>query len=263
MKLAIFSLSALALGLAACGSSDQPAATDQAAVETVNDDMAMEVSSGPFGEAETKMDQQMMAAKGSDAGQSWAKKMITHHQGAIDMSEIVLQQNPKADVAKMAREAIAKNQKDIADIRKLVKDGAPDQASADLYEPAMMNMKQNMMAASGTNVSETFMRKMLAHHNGAVAMSDVALTKGVTGALRSQVQKTREENKMDAQMTEAMLRGEPMHASTKATEAAKKPAATGPDSNAKTSTRAAPSPPKQKTETPPKEKMEGHNMDDM
>lgn len=263
MKLAIFSLSALALGLAACGSSDQPAATDQAAVETVNDDMAMEVRSGPFGEAETKMDQQMMAAKGSDAGQSWAKKMIAHHQGAIDMSEIVLQQNPKADVAKMARDAIAKNQRDIADIRKLVKDGAPDQVSADLYEPAMMDMKQNMMAASGSNVSETFMRKMLAHHNGAVAMSDVALANGVTGAVRSQVQKTRNENMKDAKMTEAMLRGEPMKEPSKKADAANQSSITGLDSNAKSSNRAAAAPAKQKTAMPPAENMEGHDMNDM
>jgi uncharacterized protein (DUF305 family) len=54
------------------------------------------------------------------------------------------------------------------------------------------------------------MRKMVEHHKGAVAMSDVALANGVTGTMREQVRKTRSENDKDAMMVEAMLRGEPM-----------------------------------------------------
>lgn len=157
-----------------------------------------------------RMDEQMMAAVGSDVGQNWLKKMIVHHQGAIDMSRIVLDQNPTADVAKMARETIAKQGKEIEDLQKLVQEGAPDQRSAELYRPAMMDMHQKMMAASGSDVSQTYMRKMLEHHKGAVAMSDVALANGVTGTLRSQIQKTRADQQKEIAMVEAMLRGEPM-----------------------------------------------------
>ena len=192
--------------LAGCGRGDQTrndAATDTNAAATAQ-------TSTPFADAERKMSDAMMAAVGSDAGDSWAKKMIAHHQGAIDMSQAVLDQNPKPDVAQMARDAIGKQQKDIDDIRKLLKNGAPDQKSADLYRPAMMDMQQKMRAATGADASETYMRKMLEHHKGAVAMSDVALKSGVSGALREQVQKTRDDNKKDAEMTEAMLRGESM-----------------------------------------------------
>ena len=48
-----------------------------------------------------------------------------------------------------------------------------------------------MMAASGANISETYLRKMQAHHQGAVAMSDVALANGATGAVRAQIEKTK------------------------------------------------------------------------
>lgn len=263
MKLAAIGLSALTLGLAACGSTDQPAQNDQAAVgqETGAKDanMAMDETSGPFAEAESRMDQRMMAATGSDAGQNWAKKMIGHHQGAIDMSQIILQQNPEAVVAKMAREAIAKNQKDSADIRKLLNDGAADQASADLYRPTMMDMKQKMMAASGSDVSETYMRKMVAHHNGAVAMSDIALKSGVAGPLRTQIQKTRDENKKDAQMTEAMLRGEPMKGMQKSSASAK--SASAPVRREGKPSKGAPAAAKEKTT--PQPGMEGHDMKDM
>lgn len=196
--------------LAACSSGQN--ANNNAGEVTANADMNASASSAanPFADAEKDMNDKMMAAVGSDAGQNWARKMIEHHQGAIDMSRIVLGQNPSADVAKMAQEAIDKQTKDIADIRKLLKEGAPDQKSADLYRPAMMDMQQHMMAAKGADASETYMRKMLEHHKGAVAMSDVAVRNGVSGALRAQIQKTRAENQKDAATVEAMLSGKSM-----------------------------------------------------
>ena len=197
--------------LAACGSQadNQVAANETAMDANMATGNSMQMSE-PFAEAEMRMDEQMMAAVGSDVGQNWLKKMIVHHQGAIDMSRIVLDQNPTADVAKMARETIAKQGKEIEDLQKLVQEGAPDQRSAELYRPAMMDMHQKMMAASGSDVSQTYMRKMLEHHKGAVAMSDVALANGVTGTLRSQIQKTRADQQKEIAMVEAMLRGEPM-----------------------------------------------------
>ncbi len=262
---------ALMIGaLGACGSNE--GANNQAA-EVANtampEDNMMAQMSGPFADAEMRMNEQMMAAVGSDVGQNWAKKMIAHHQGAVDMSRVVLDQNPTADVAKMARETIAKNEKDIASIRKFVKEGNPDQRSAELYRPSMMDMHQKMMAASGSNVSETYMRKMLEHHKGAVTMSDVALANGVSGALRDQVQKTRSENQKDAEVVEAMLRGEPMPDAKKEAGVKPEPAANRQEpastnrssSSARTSTPAAAS----NTATPANQSdpHAGHDMNTM
>lgn len=201
---------ASAFALAACGRSgttnDQVPANEIAPAGAAG----AQATANPFADAERRMSQAMMAAMGADAGDSWARKMIAHHQGAIDMSEAVLQLNPKPDVAQMARMGIRKQQMDIAAIEKLQKQGPPDPKSADLYKPAMMDMQQKMEAAVGTDVSETFMRKMLEHHKGAVAMSDVAVHNGVSGALRQQVEKTRSENQKEAEMVQAMLEGKSM-----------------------------------------------------
>lgn len=195
--------SALALIVGACGSGEQP---NQVAADDIN---AMTAdASNPFADAEMQMNERMMAAVGSDVGDNWARKIIEHHQGAIAMSEIVLRQNPTADVAEMARTTIEKQRKDIEDIRKLLKDGAPNPRAAELYRPGMMDMHQKMMAAKGADVSETYMRKMLEHHRGGVAMSDVALQNGVSGAVHQQVQKTRDDQQKDAGMVEAMLGGQ-------------------------------------------------------
>lgn len=70
-----------------------------------------------------------------------------------------------------------------------------------------MTLRLTGLAARGSSLSETYLRKMLAHHKGAGAMSDVALDHGVSGAMKAQVEKTRAANQKDAAMVEAMLRG--------------------------------------------------------
>lgn len=198
---------ALMFGVAGCGGSES--ANNQASADMTANAVQAEASD-PFADAEQKMNQAMMAAVGPTAGDTWVRMMIAHHQGAIDMSRVALQQNLPADVAKMAQDAIDKQQKEVADLQKLVQQGTPDPKTMDLYHPAMQQMEDAMTNAKGGDIAETFMRKMLAHHQGGVTLSDVALKNGVTGAVRAQVEKTRAGQQNDAEMTEAMIPGKPM-----------------------------------------------------
>ena len=216
---AMLLMSAVA-ALTACGQSQS--ANDQntpGAASDANIASSQADASSLFADTEQKMSQAMMAAVGTDVGDNWAKKMVAHHQGAIDMSRVILQHSPTPDVAQMARDGIKKQQMDIDDIKKLLKNGATDQNSAELYKPAMMDMQQKMQVVTGSDASQVFLRKMLEHHKGAVAMSDVALKNGVSGPLKAQIQKTRDENRKDAAMVEAMLAGKPMHEAMKSSGA--------------------------------------------
>lgn len=197
-------LSALALlaALSACGSADQPA-NDTAPVAEMKMD-------GPFAASETAMDKAMNNAVGIDAADTWVKKMIAHHQGAIDMSKVVLGLEPTADVAKMAQMTIADQGAEIEALKALARNGVANADSAALYQHAMSKMHEEMMAASGTTPSEAYLAKMLAHHRGAVAMSDLALANGATGAVRTQIEETRAEQLKEVDAVEAMQRGEPM-----------------------------------------------------
>ncbi len=199
----------LTLTLAAC---NQPEQADQPAA-TASDHSAMEME-GPFAASEKAMDEAMKAAVGIDAADTWVRKMIAHHDGAIEMSRVVLQQNPTADVARMAQMTIDNQGAENEVLRGLIRQGTPDAASAKLYEASEMEMHSAMMAAGGATASEAYLTKMLAHHKGAVAMSDIALANGATGAVRTQIEETRDEQMAEVAMVEAMLRGEPMPAAT-------------------------------------------------
>ena len=210
---------ALLTSLGSCGSADQPTGDTTPAAE-----MSMD---GPFAQSEVAMDKAMKDAVGVDAADSWVKKMIAHHEGAIDMSRIVLALEPAADVARMAQTTIDNQGAEIETLTALARNGATDPESATLYEAAMKTMHDDMMAASGATPSETYLSKMLAHHRGAVAMSDIALANGAAGPVRAQIEETRSKQLEEVALIEAMLRGEPMRmpAQTSDTASAPTPAA--------------------------------------
>ena len=64
-------------------------------------------AANPFPPAEMKMHQQMMHAVGTDAAETWVRKMIEHHRGAVEMTKILQSKGGE-------REALAKAQKSAA-----------------------------------------------------------------------------------------------------------------------------------------------------
>lgn len=53
-----------------------------------------------------KMDKAMMAAKGATPDVAFARKMLAHHQGAIDMAQIELKHGTDAEAKRMAQKMI-------------------------------------------------------------------------------------------------------------------------------------------------------------
>jgi uncharacterized protein (DUF305 family) len=70
-----------------------------------------------FMTAMERMDKTMMQASDPDAAVSFAKKMIAHHQGAIDMSQTVLKHTKDATIRKMAEKTIKDQGKEIKDLQ--------------------------------------------------------------------------------------------------------------------------------------------------
>ena len=196
---------ALAAALSACGNSEQTA--NNVAAENDMNSMVADPSN-PFAASEMKMHDAMAAAVGTNAADTWVKKMIEHHRGAVEMSQIVLDQGATGHVADMARQTIDKQGKEIQALQKLVASGSPNPASAQLYAPVESQMHDAMMAAKSGDLSDTFIRKMLEHHKGAVALSDIALANGATGAIRSQIEKTKAEQRKETEHIEGMLSGQ-------------------------------------------------------
>lgn len=231
---------AAAATVVGCGDSSEPSQEATPTVEAATAD-----PDNPFAQSEAEMNQRMMAAVGADVSDTWVKQMIEHHRGAVAMSEIMLQQNPSEHVRHMAEESIRKQRAEIEELEKLASDGPADGASLEPYRPVHEQMSRSMMAAVGSNVEETFMRKMLAHHRGGVAISDVVLAEGANARVRQQAQKTRSDQAEEAKMVEDMLAGKPMGSSEVAAE---RSASAAPASSATPSNRSSPPPAPSRTQ---------------
>ncbi|MBA2771925.1 MAG: DUF305 domain-containing protein [Sphingomonas sp.] len=138
------------------------------------------------------------------------------------------------------------------------------------FGQAEAEMHQAMMAATGADPSETWIRKMIEHHRGAVAMSDVVLAQNPTPEVRAQATKTREAQLREIELLEAMLVPEPAAqagtgaGSAPSTPASSEPAAT-PRSRAGVSSPPNPAPKRTPPPPPPAaaDPHAGHDMNTM
>lgn len=67
------------------------------------------------------MDHAMMSAKGSTIDTTYARKMIAHHQGAIDMAKVELMHGSDASAKRLAQMTIDENTKGIADLQEYLR----------------------------------------------------------------------------------------------------------------------------------------------
>ncbi len=237
MKLRYALTSAAAVLALASACSEEPStnnAANMAADE--NASAMMNDPNNPFAQSDMQMHERMMAAVGADASDTWVRKMIEHHRGAVEMSNIVLPLAQDPMVRQMAQTTIDKQTKEIQELEQLVRQGAaPAPETANLYRQSEMQMHERMMAATGATVDETWMRKMIEHHRGAIAMSDVVLTQNPPTPIRAMAQKIRADQTKEIAHLEAMLSGQNPMAVAPAPAAA-------PASKAVATPKAAPAP---------------------
>lgn len=115
-RLSLLAAGCSVLVLAACSpAAERPATPEADASAPASEPMAM--TQTPFSAAEDKMHEAMMAATGADAGETWARKMIPHHQGALDMSQVALRESQDAGIRRMAQKTIEMQTADIGELR--------------------------------------------------------------------------------------------------------------------------------------------------
>ena len=188
-------------------------------------DTAETMPTGPFAQSEMQMNERMMAAVGANASETWARKMIEHHRGAVEMSQVLVNQGGDSRFAEMARETITKQQREIGELERMVAGGiSGGSGDANPFGPIEQQMHQAMMAASGADLGETWARKMVAHHNGAIEMSELLIQQGGDPEVVAMARRAAEDQRRDRDRLEAMLRGEAAPAAAAPT--AERPAAT-------------------------------------
>ncbi|HEY5721685.1 MAG TPA: DUF305 domain-containing protein [Allosphingosinicella sp.] len=263
----------LLASVSACGDSGS---SDNGGLAEANDQSAanemMADASNPYGSAEMQMNERMMAAVGTDVSDTWVRKMIEHHRGAVEMSNIALAQGLEGHAREMAQTTIDKQTKEIGELEAMRKQGDPSPDSAAAFSAGESQMHDRMMAAKGADAGETWMRKMIEHHRGAIALSEVAVADGKDSAVREKARKMIADQRKEIAELEAMLAGAPMPVAdapppSQADADVPKAKPVGPITKQIPPKGSPPPAPKPKTEPKPKEPAPdphaGHDMNKM
>ena len=216
MKLSFKTIS-ITLSVAALSACSQPSSTNNQTAEAVPveempmdegaaGNMAMNDPADPYAAPMARMSEQMMAAQGAHLSETFARKMLPHHAGAIEMSNVLISQGGDEKFLAKARKTIEDMQKDSRELERLLQAGLTGGAAAgNPFEPAMTKMQQAMMSASGSTPGETWARKMIAHHQGAVDMSEIMLKQGGDPKILENARKTADMQKKEIADLQKML----------------------------------------------------------
>ncbi len=99
--------------------------------------------------------------------------MIEHHQGAIDMAELVLEQTEREEVRTLAQAIIAAQTAEIAQLQSWRSEWYPDLAPT---EGMAMDMGEMTISEDESlPIEQRFITAMISHHEGAIEMADMAL----------------------------------------------------------------------------------------
>lgn len=136
-------------------------------------------------------DDMMAGIQANDADVAFAKGMLPHHEGAVDMAKVQLKYGKDEDIRQLAIEIITAQEAEIAQMQQWLTEH-PDTKKQDntakmhqAYEQSMQAMHDDMMAGiKASDPDMAFAKGMLPHHQGAIAMAEAQLKYGKDDAMR-------------------------------------------------------------------------------
>jgi uncharacterized protein (DUF305 family) len=162
-------------------------------------------------QAMDKMMQKMKSMKmTSDPDHDFAMMMVEHHQGSVDMSEIILRSGKDEKIKMMAQNILAKQPAEQTQLRAHAKSDRHDQSQAAHNQTSgsgsrsfSAEMKQAMDGMESSinsmkmmdNPDHDFATMMIPHHQSAIEMSDAILKHGKD----QEIKKIAEKIKTDSQ----------------------------------------------------------------
>jgi uncharacterized protein (DUF305 family) len=141
-------------------------------------------SGGMAGMDHSKMDhgsmgmaRQMVMEDGRYSDKAFIDAMVPHHQGAVDMAEVALQNAEHEEIKQLSRNIISTQQAEIAELKAIKEQEfgtskVPMEVSA--HEMQMMGMRGPDTLANRDPFDKAFIDAMIPHHQSAIEMAQVA-----------------------------------------------------------------------------------------
>lgn len=217
----LLAAAAVVPALAGCGDSGNQASTADLNNLAAAHQNQTAAPSNPLMDAHMRMQSAMANAQGANASETWVRKMIEHHRGAIEMSEILISQGGDPNVLERARTTVQEQRRDQQELERMLQAGiSGGSGSANPFRDAEARMNERMMAASGATPSEAWVRMMIEHHRGAVGMSNILVRQGGNPEVVAMARRDAEKQNREIAELERLLTGEHQAADVSRAEAA-------------------------------------------
>ena len=185
-------LLAVSLVLASCAgagssSAEQGSSGQDGGEESGNDMQGMDHSNMDMGSEGMMAASEMLMENGEYSDERFIDAMVAHHQGAIDMAEVALQNAEHPELLQLAQNVISTQQAEIEVLRSIKEQEfgtseVPTQMSPEEME--MMGMEDPAELANRRPFDEAFINAMIPHHESAIEMAQVALVESDNPAIR-------------------------------------------------------------------------------
>lgn len=177
-------------------SAEQPASDTSASQGTTENTPNQ---SSPFMTSMNKMMQEMMSMKMTeDPDHDFAMMMKTHHQGAIEMSNIELQQGKNDELKQVAQKIVDDSKKDIADLDKFLSSHKASKKS-DFAKKSMemMHKDADMQMQHSGDIDQQFASMMAKHHRDGIDMAKLYLKSATEQQTKTVANRTIKANSED------------------------------------------------------------------
>ena len=188
-------LFAVALTLGSCGGTsagnEEQESGEQGSEESADaDQQGMDHESmghGGTGSEGMMAASEMLMENGEYSDERFIDAMVPHHQGAIDMAEVALENAEHPELLQLAENVISTQQAEIEELRAIKEQEfgtseVPMQMSPEEME--MMGMEDPAELANQRPFDEAFINAMIPHHQSAIDMAQVALDESDNPAIR-------------------------------------------------------------------------------
>jgi uncharacterized protein (DUF305 family) len=184
-------LFAVALALVSCGGasagSEEQESGEQGREESADDMQGMDHSNMDIGSEGMMNASEMLMENGEYSDERFIDAMVPHHQGAISMAEVALENAEHPELLQLAENVISTQQAEIEELRSIKEQEfgtseVPTQMGPEEME--MMGMEDPAELANQRPFDEAFINAMIPHHESAIEMAQVALAESANPTIR-------------------------------------------------------------------------------
>ncbi|WP_192823876.1 DUF305 domain-containing protein [Rufibacter sp. LB8] len=135
------------------------------------------------------MDKMEAMSMNEDPDIAFARMMIMHHQGAIDMSNEELNTGDDATIRAMAQKIKEEQQKEIAELQAFITSYQPDQPADNTFNMELMSSmeksgKQSDLQVLTGDTDQDFAQLMSVHHQSAIENSRSVMEHGTSAEIK-------------------------------------------------------------------------------